>query len=87
MIDKCDQSNVVVDALSHMEYQVAQVSKTDISLHQHQIKQMQQQDPTIKEIILQIQASHDAQLNQNFIMIDNVLYMYVRDVHHNCMSP
>ena len=35
---------------------------------------MQQQETTIKKIILQIQASHDAQLNRNFIMIDNVLY-------------
>ena len=57
-----------------MEYQAAQVSATKLPLHQHQIKQMQQQDPTIKTIILQIQASHDAQLNRNFVMIDNVLY-------------
>ena len=74
MIYKCGQYNVVVDALSRMEYQAAQVCATDLPLHQHQIKQMQQQDTTIKKIILQIQASHDAQLNRNFIMIDNVLY-------------
>ena len=64
------QSNIVADALSQMEYQVAQVCATNLPLHQHQIKLMQQQDTTIKKIILQIQASHDAQLNRNFIMID-----------------
>ena len=74
MIYRRGQSNVVADALSRMEYQAAQVSATDLPLHQHQIKQMQQQDPTIKKIILQIQASHDAHLHRNFIMIDNILY-------------
>ena len=53
----------MADALSRMEYQAVQVSATDLPLHQHQIKPMQKQDPTIKEIILQIQTSHDTQLN------------------------
>ena len=42
MIYTHGQSNVVADALSRMEYQAAQVSATDLPLHQHQIKQMQE---------------------------------------------
>ena len=38
MIYRRGQSNVVADALSRMEYQAAQVSATDLPLHQHQIK-------------------------------------------------
>ena len=43
MIYRRGQSNIVADALSRIEYQVAQVREesTDLSLHQHQIKQMQ----------------------------------------------
>ena len=38
MIYRRGQSNVVVDVLTRMEYQAAQVSATDLPLHQHQIK-------------------------------------------------
>ena len=38
MIYRRGQSNVVADALSRIEYQAAQVSATDLPLHQHQNK-------------------------------------------------
>ena len=61
MIYRRGASNTVVDALSQMEYHAAQWTEdaNDLPFQPQQIAQMQQQDPVIKELILQIQNSHE----------------------------
>ena len=69
-------TNIVADSLSRMEHQASQLSmqKDEPPIHPQQITELQQQDPTIKEIILQTQGGRKNHIHRNFIIINNILH-------------
>ena len=69
-------TNIVADSLSRIEHQASQLSiqKDEPPTHPQQIAELQQQDPTIKEIILQIQGGRKNHIHRNFIIINNILH-------------
>ena len=59
-----------------MEHQAAQfnIQKDEPPVHPQQVAKLQLQDPTIKEIILQIQEGRKGHIHRNFIIINNILH-------------
>ena len=69
-------TNIVADSLSRMEHQATQfnIQKDEPPVHPQQVAELQLQDPTIKEIILQIQEGRKGHIHRNFVIINNVLH-------------
>ena len=48
------------------------MQKDEPPIHPQQILELQQQDPTIKDIILQSQGGRKNHIHRNFIIINNI---------------